>query len=1065
MQQDSFDPYRKWLGIAPKDQPPNLYRLLGIDLFESDPDVIANAADQRMTHVRTFQSGPNGALSQQILNEVSAARVCLLDDEKRAEYETELREKLEPTATIPTARAATPRPESNRWRDEPLVDAAKIQNDDDVAPNEGKERPLLRRVPQRPSAASNTRTTTLRKPITRTGSRSLPLLLGIGAVGAVVIGVLAFMLSQSPSGQQPLSVSTAGADTKTVPVSITKPAPPPVTKPPIPVATPPVVQPPPQHPRPPRIEPVGDRIVEAGKSLELTVRTETQEQPGRRFRFTLLSAPAGASIVEDMGIFRFVAPQLTAEQSSNVVVQVALADHPEQKATTMFQLRVRPAAVTPPPVAPIVRRPGFKSPVPSAEELAVQVQLLRTQYAAEYADASQQGRLALITKLRTEALRSSELTRRYAMLNEIRGLASANRDVNGAWQSIDLMEMTFDIDGTTLRTEAIQELMGPAEASSAPRDIAQKYHELLQRALWTGRFVSAEKTFEPALAAAKLSGDAVLQTTMAATVNSLRALAREEEAAEKAHALLEKNPNDAEANFLWGRFLCLMRNDFTQGLPLLAQGANKTYQSAAKAELATPVVPSMRKQAGDLWWDVQKEEGPAGRQRAMRRVMYWYGQARNGLDQAALAEINARQAEMIAVVSAPLNAPKIDKPAPEKPVVEKPAPIPPLAEKPPAKPPSKPGVRPEFKPLQGAALTTFVRAVLKSGGRVRVEGGSNWIWKDEELPPGDDLTVAGLALEKNVTDDAVVKNISRIHSLKELTLDCKGISNGAIHRLSDLTNLTRLELTAPRLTDSFITGLQEMGELRSLALRGDQLGGANLEVLSGLQLSSLEITGGRISEGTLVAVGKLEGLQTLMLRGGNYSPRAIDRLQALSKLTSLTLQAYSVNDQVVTHVADLNSLTRLTLEGPIAGATLPSLSKLENLASLSIISSMMEEKDLTAIGELSNLKRLTLKTKPLSNGALEKLSGLKKLESLDIQTKGGFNESGLKHFDAMPRLTNAHLAGLNISMEGYEKFKKDHPNTYLSPKPDWGEAIGEKLKQWKDREKGMGGPRRPPGRG
>ena len=39
-----FDAYHEWLGIAPKDQPPNHYRLLGIDLGESSPDVISNAA-------------------------------------------------------------------------------------------------------------------------------------------------------------------------------------------------------------------------------------------------------------------------------------------------------------------------------------------------------------------------------------------------------------------------------------------------------------------------------------------------------------------------------------------------------------------------------------------------------------------------------------------------------------------------------------------------------------------------------------------------------------------------------------------------------------------------------------------------------------------------------------------------------------------------------------------------------------------------------------------------------------------------------------------------------------
>ena len=36
----TFDPYHAWLGIPPKDQPPNHYRLLGIELFEQDTEVI-----------------------------------------------------------------------------------------------------------------------------------------------------------------------------------------------------------------------------------------------------------------------------------------------------------------------------------------------------------------------------------------------------------------------------------------------------------------------------------------------------------------------------------------------------------------------------------------------------------------------------------------------------------------------------------------------------------------------------------------------------------------------------------------------------------------------------------------------------------------------------------------------------------------------------------------------------------------------------------------------------------------------------------------------------------------
>jgi hypothetical protein len=91
---NSFDPYHKWLGISPKDQPPNHYRLLGIDVFEADPDVIASAADQRMAHVRAFQTGRHSALSQEILNEIAGARVCLLNAQRKAAYDRRLREQL-----------------------------------------------------------------------------------------------------------------------------------------------------------------------------------------------------------------------------------------------------------------------------------------------------------------------------------------------------------------------------------------------------------------------------------------------------------------------------------------------------------------------------------------------------------------------------------------------------------------------------------------------------------------------------------------------------------------------------------------------------------------------------------------------------------------------------------------------------------------------------------------------------------------------------------------------------------------------------------------------------------
>ncbi len=86
----NFDPYHQWLGIPPSEQPPDHYRLLGIRQLEDDPSVIENAADRQMAHLKTFQAGPSSNDSQRLLNQVAAARVCLLNAAKKDAYDQQL---------------------------------------------------------------------------------------------------------------------------------------------------------------------------------------------------------------------------------------------------------------------------------------------------------------------------------------------------------------------------------------------------------------------------------------------------------------------------------------------------------------------------------------------------------------------------------------------------------------------------------------------------------------------------------------------------------------------------------------------------------------------------------------------------------------------------------------------------------------------------------------------------------------------------------------------------------------------------------------------------------------
>ena len=103
-----FDPYYKWLGIHPKDQPPHHYRLLSVEVFESDPEVIEAAADRHIAYLQDVATGPHVRQSQRILNEIAVARLCLLDPQKKAAYDAELKARLAAGLNGPTSKPVPP---------------------------------------------------------------------------------------------------------------------------------------------------------------------------------------------------------------------------------------------------------------------------------------------------------------------------------------------------------------------------------------------------------------------------------------------------------------------------------------------------------------------------------------------------------------------------------------------------------------------------------------------------------------------------------------------------------------------------------------------------------------------------------------------------------------------------------------------------------------------------------------------------------------------------------------------------------------------------------------------
>lgn len=197
-----FDPYHKWLGIPPKDQPAHHYRLLGINLFETDPDVIDSAANRVMAYLKDMASGPHADESQKLLNEVAAARITLLNKEKRKAYDEQLRSELPSEPAPSTNRPPVAKPAAKKKPKTPPPSSAPPTSEPPPATAVTKPASPTASNPELSKALASISSTSIKhsheeheKPAAVSPSRQLLIFGGVGAgiMGLAIICLIAFL--------------------------------------------------------------------------------------------------------------------------------------------------------------------------------------------------------------------------------------------------------------------------------------------------------------------------------------------------------------------------------------------------------------------------------------------------------------------------------------------------------------------------------------------------------------------------------------------------------------------------------------------------------------------------------------------------------------------------------------------------------------------------------------------------------------------------------------------------------------------------------------------------------
>lgn len=91
-----MDFYKEWLGIPEGPRPPDHYELLRCKRFEDEADKIRAHYKKLNAHVRKYATGQYSIQSQDMLNELAKAMLCLTDSDRKRDYDESLGREFPP---------------------------------------------------------------------------------------------------------------------------------------------------------------------------------------------------------------------------------------------------------------------------------------------------------------------------------------------------------------------------------------------------------------------------------------------------------------------------------------------------------------------------------------------------------------------------------------------------------------------------------------------------------------------------------------------------------------------------------------------------------------------------------------------------------------------------------------------------------------------------------------------------------------------------------------------------------------------------------------------------------
>jgi serine/threonine protein kinase len=328
------------------------------------------------------------------------------------------------------------------------------------------------------------------------------------------------------------------------------------------------------------------------------------------------------------------------------VTQPVIAAEPESVPPPKL---VAEAAPEPPPKpkTEVAKPKDPRTPVPEGAALAKAEATIKELYKEDYAKVKHSEMSAFAERLLEQAGNTKDdSVLRFVLLREARDVAAKAADATLTLKAIEDLTREYALSGREMKTAALDKASKAAYTPERSGQIVEAILAVLDEALTADNYEEAIRLAKMAENSAYRSNNTSL---IASTITRRRDVDSLKDAYEKLKpvaAVLADKPDDPEANLAMGRFLCLLKGDWTEGLPLLVQGGEGKLQDLARKEVGGSEKPEEEAELADGWRDLARTERGAAHMQLVLHALSCYQKALPNLSGVAKKQAEKSAAEL-----------------------------------------------------------------------------------------------------------------------------------------------------------------------------------------------------------------------------------------------------------------------------------------------------------------------------------------------------------------------------------------------------------------------------------